>query len=138
MVRRVHEKNGHKFVATVLRQPTFCSHCKGFIWGIGKQGYQCQDCTCVVHKRCHESVITNCRSSTDATTNEAPDVGSSPHQLSVHTYMKPTFCNHCGTLLYGLIKQGMHCGGCNMNVHKRCQKNVANNCGVNPAVSNAN
>ena len=25
----------------------------------------------------------------------------------------------------------MFCAACNMNVHKRCQKNVANNCGIN-------
>lgn len=30
--RRIHQVNGHKFMSTYLRQPTFCFHCKEFIW----------------------------------------------------------------------------------------------------------
>ncbi|XP_026858437.2 protein kinase C epsilon type [Electrophorus electricus] len=134
--RRVHQVNGHKFMATYLRQPTYCSHCRDFIWGVlGKQGYQCQVCTCVVHKRCHELIITKCPGlkKQDDTPEE---VGSQrfsvnmPHKFSIHNYKVPTFCDHCGSLLWGLMRQGLQCKVCKMNVHRRCESNVAPNCGV--------
>ncbi|BES90399.1 unnamed protein product [Nesidiocoris tenuis] len=134
MRRRVHQVNGHKFMATFLRQPTFCSHCREFIWGLGKQGYQCQVCTCVVHKRCHLYVVTKCPGMKDETsqTVQAQRFNVNvPHRFVMHNYKRFTFCDHCGSLLYGLIKQGLQCEVCSMNVHKRCQKNVANNCGIN-------
>ncbi|KAL7888209.1 hypothetical protein AOLI_G00031830 [Acnodon oligacanthus] len=134
--RKVHQVNGHKFMATFLKQPTFCCHCKNFIWGVfGKQGYQCQVCTCVIHKKCHHLVVSECpRMKKEA--SEGPSQGFSinvPHQFRVHNYKVPTYCNHCGSLLYGLVKQGLQCKGCKMNVHIRCEGNVAPNCGVNSA-----
>uniref|UniRef100_A0A1B6L1S0 Protein kinase C n=1 Tax=Graphocephala atropunctata TaxID=36148 RepID=A0A1B6L1S0_9HEMI len=136
MRRRVHQVNGHKFMATFLRQPTFCSHCREFIWGLGKQGYQCQVCTCVVHKRCHLSVVTKCPGMKDDCSQSQSSQAQRfnvnvPHRFVVHNYKRFTFCDHCGSLLYGLIRQGLQCEVCSMNVHKRCQRNVANNCGVN-------
>lgn len=132
MRRRVHQFNGHKFMATFLRQPTFCSHCREFIWGLGKQGYQCQVCTCVVHKRCHLRVLTKCPGMKDESfDNRSQRFNVNvPHRFVSHNYKRFTFCDHCGSLLYGIFRQGLQCEVCSINVHKRCHKNVANNCGI--------
>ncbi|KAG7228085.1 hypothetical protein INR49_005708, partial [Caranx melampygus] len=53
-----------------------------------------------------------------------------PHKFSIHNYKVPTFCDHCGSLLWGLMRQGLQCKVCKMNVHRRCETNVAPNCGV--------
>ncbi|KAE8611687.1 hypothetical protein XENTR_v10012558 [Xenopus tropicalis] len=54
-----------------------------------------------------------------------------PHRFKVYNYKSPTFCDHCGSLLWGLVKQGLKCDECAMNVHHKCQNKVANLCGIN-------
>ncbi|PIO67838.1 phorbol esters/diacylglycerol binding domain protein, partial [Teladorsagia circumcincta] len=99
-------------------------------------------CSMVVHKHCHQQVIWKCSSSKGVSAPEMEHGGvvepgtvrfniDMPHRFSPHFYKLPTFCDHCGTMLHGLTHQGLQCSGCKLNVHKRCQENVANNCGIN-------
>ncbi|XP_071150789.1 serine/threonine-protein kinase D1-like isoform X5 [Mytilus edulis] len=56
------------------------------------------------------------------------DLQIKPHLLFVHSYKSPHFCDFCGEMLWGLVKQGLKCEGCGLNFHKRCAFKIPNNC----------
>ena len=71
----------------------------------------------VLHKKCHEYVISTCpvanKTETSAESfrrqNESMQQRFNiniPHQFKGKTYKSPTFCDHCGSLLWGLYSQG--------------------------------
>uniref|UniRef100_H3BA09 Protein kinase C n=1 Tax=Latimeria chalumnae TaxID=7897 RepID=H3BA09_LATCH len=132
---KVHNVKFHEFIATFFPQPTFCSVCHEFVWGLNKQGYQCRQCNAAIHKKCKDKVIAKCTGSAvnsrETMINKERFKIDMPHRFKVYNYKSPTFCEHCGTLLWGLARQGLKCEECGMNVHHKCQKKVANLCGVN-------
>ncbi|XP_064198691.1 protein kinase C theta type isoform X1 [Anguilla rostrata] len=132
---KIHAVNRHEFSATFFPQPTFCSVCKEFIWGLNKQGYQCRQCNAAIHKKCIDKVIAACTGSAinskETLIHKERFKIDVPHRFKAYTFMSPTFCEHCGTLLWGLARQGQKCEECSMNVHHKCVNKVANLCGVN-------
>nr|XP_057937769.1 serine/threonine-protein kinase D3-like isoform X2 [Doryrhamphus excisus] len=58
----------------------------------------------------------------------AEDFQIRPHALYVHSYKAPAFCDDCGEMLWGLVRQGLKCDGCGLNYHKRCAFKIPNNC----------
>ncbi|XP_065605589.1 protein kinase C delta type isoform X1 [Cyrtonyx montezumae] len=132
---KIHYIKNHEFIATFFGQPTFCSVCKEFVWGLNKQGYKCRQCNAAIHKKCIDKIIGRCTgtaaNSRDTMFQKERFKIDMPHRFKVYNYMSPTFCDHCGSLLWGLVKQGLKCEECAMNVHHKCQKKVANLCGIN-------
>ncbi|XP_075952366.1 protein kinase C, delta b [Anarhichas minor] len=132
---KVHIIKNHEFTATFFGQPTFCSVCREFVWGLNKQGYKCRQCNAAIHKRCIDMIIGKCTgtaaNSRDTVFQKERFKIDMPHRFKQHNYKSPTFCDHCGSLLWGLYKQGLKCEECGMNVHANCQKKVANLCGIN-------
>ncbi|XP_058844243.1 protein kinase C delta type-like isoform X5 [Acipenser ruthenus] len=132
---KIHYIKNHEFSATFFSQPTFCSVCREFVWGLNKQGYKCRQCNAAIHKKCIEKIIGRCTgtaaNSRDTMFQKERFNIDMPHRFKAHNYISPTFCDHCGSLLWGLVKQGIQCEDCAMNVHHKCQTKVANLCGIN-------
>uniref|UniRef100_A0A671WBV4 Protein kinase C n=1 Tax=Sparus aurata TaxID=8175 RepID=A0A671WBV4_SPAAU len=132
---KIHFIKNHEFIATFFRQPTFCSVCREFVWGLNKQGYKCRQCNAAIHKKCIDKIIGRCTgtaaNSRDTVFQKERFKIDMPHRFKTNNYMSPTFCDHCGSLLWGLVKQGLKCEDCAMNVHHKCQDKVANLCGIN-------
>ncbi|KAH7712737.1 CAMK/PKD protein kinase, partial [Aphelenchoides avenae] len=133
------------------KTPTFCDYCGEILVGLIKQGLQCSQCKCNFHKKCAFAPRNNCAKNElipntflatagfmqaggdlqqlhQQTTMQSPQAFAMPHTLSVHNYKTPTVCKVCDKLLLGLMKQGLRCRDCKVNVHKKCANQLPMNC----------
>lgn len=122
---------GHQFLAVSLKEPTCCSQCQDLIWFTGQS---CKLCKLVCHSRCLHQITYSCSNAEGCEGRFAHGF----HKFKDHYFLTPTFCNHCGTLLTGIIeKQGLECDpnldGCGMNVHRDCKMLVCRPCHRNSA-----
>ncbi|XP_071479050.1 serine/threonine-protein kinase D3-like isoform X1 [Diadema antillarum] len=85
----------------------------------------CSDHHCDMVRSCPEHLDSQMSSSASATVE---DRQIRPHTLYVHSYKSPTFCDFCGQMLFGLVRQGLKCDGCGGNYHKRCAFKIPNDC----------
>lgn len=57
------------------------------------------------------------------------------HDFVVTTFLRPTYCDCCSRLLWGLSRQGLKCTVCEANIHKSCQNLVLVSC-HGPSIKN--
>lgn len=146
-------------VHTYRSAPMFCDYCGTILFGLMKQGLNCEGCDKNYHKKCAYKIPNNCTRLKDAAAEgicnmaqpRPKEVWSGrplwidktlkgrrqvPHTLFVHSVKKPTQCHYCKKLLKGVFRQGLKCKDCNICVHKRCAKELGNNCaGEVPSLS---
>lgn len=53
-----------------------------------------------------------------------------PHNFKTAQFFHPTFCAHCGAMIYGLLKQGVRCNDCGVTAHHRCKSLMPKSCGT--------
>ncbi|KYQ90492.1 diacylglycerol kinase [Tieghemostelium lacteum] len=52
----------------------------------------------------------------------------SSHNWKLKSFNTITFCDHCGTLLWGICNQGYQCLDCNFSTHSKCAGHVKSEC----------
>uniref|UniRef100_A0A8I5ZLP3 RAS guanyl releasing protein 4 n=1 Tax=Rattus norvegicus TaxID=10116 RepID=A0A8I5ZLP3_RAT len=96
----------HAFQEVTFRKPTFCHSCNGFLWGVTKRGYRCQDCGLCCHRHCRDQVRVECKKRPETKGDPGPPGAPGPA-----TPLPPTGCGSEEGLSYTLsphLESGCH------------------------------
>uniref|UniRef100_A0A8D3C9X9 protein kinase C n=1 Tax=Scophthalmus maximus TaxID=52904 RepID=A0A8D3C9X9_SCOMX len=125
----------HSLVVQSYRTPTFCHHCGEMLWGLVRQGLKCDGKSSPVVGRVARAPSnvctkkqTNIKASSPSPLMSKTSGAQVPHTFHIHSYTKPTVCQHCHRLLRGLFRQGLQCSDCRFNCHRRCEPLVPRDC----------
>lgn len=131
----VYEQHGHQFVQKQFYSIMRCALCGEFL---PYNGYQCQDCKFLCHKKCYQKVITKCisKSSTDIDPDELKINHRIPHRFEHVSNRGTNWCCHCGYLLPWGRKNVLKCSECDTMCHVQCSHLVPDFCGMSMETAN--
>ncbi|XP_048840165.1 RAS guanyl-releasing protein 1-like [Brienomyrus brachyistius] len=75
----------HNFHETTYKKPTFCNTCRGFLWGVIKQGYRCRDCGVNCHRQCKDQVGMECVRKVKVSGGSCPCTPAPDHRAKGHS-----------------------------------------------------
>ncbi|KAH3670331.1 hypothetical protein WICMUC_004900 [Wickerhamomyces mucosus] len=125
----IFEQHGHQFIQKQFYSIMRCALCGDFL---PYNGYQCQDCKFLCHKRCYEKVITKCisKSSNDIDPDELKLNHRIPHRFERVSNRGTNWCCHCGSILPWGRKNVFKCSECSIMCHLDCSHLVPDFCGM--------
>jgi len=68
--KKLYKVNGHIFQPKRFNKRAFCSYCQDRIFGLGRQGFKCNNCKLMVHKKCHKFIKLGCLGHPDSLPND--------------------------------------------------------------------
>ncbi|XP_077558932.1 SET domain binding factor isoform X2 [Haemaphysalis longicornis] len=110
-------------VDTLVRQPSFTTE---FVRAHGRALHKRSTIEFLVRGKMAGGAL----EASGGTPGAAPTVPPQayPHRFDRCSYSTPTYCDLCSSILWGLVKTGMHCVDCGYNCHERCLPSVPKNC----------
>ncbi|ORY37602.1 kinase-like protein [Rhizoclosmatium globosum] len=112
-----------------------CAVCAEFL--TSAQGYQCQSCKYLCHKKCQPRVPIKCITLASGADDEPDEIAHLYHRIP-HRWTDDTvgvsWCAHCGQLLPVTKRGCKKCGECGVSAHSNCSLLVPDACGMTAAM----